>query len=104
MAQNMKALILEAKNTVKALSNGLIMQPIKATFMIIIFMVWEPTNGQMKENTQEIGRLIRCMGKAFLNGPMAEGMREITKMIKRQAKEYLNGKYHFYIKKNSNCC
>lgn len=54
-------------------------------------MVLVLINGQMVENTQGIGEIIKCMVLDFSNGLMADAMKGNILMIKKRVKELLNG-------------
>ena len=54
--------------------NGLTVQYILESFIIIIFMAKEFTLGQIVENMKENGELIRCMEREHSHGRMEENI------------------------------
>jgi hypothetical protein len=57
-------------------------------------------NGQMADNTQAIGLIIKCMEKVYLLGKMVECIKEITSMIKKKGMEYSLGQMAVNIMDN----
>lgn len=65
---------LKVKSTVEVHSNGATTLCSLVNSRTTILKVMEPINGTMAENTMEIGRIIRCMGKVCLHGQTDENI------------------------------
>lgn len=55
-------------------------------------------NGQMVENTKDIGRIIECMVKEDIYGRIKENTKEIIEMTKDKDLEFIIGQMGKYMK------
>ena len=75
MALSMKVTISLGKKMASVSFYGLINLVIAETFLIIIFTVTVPINGQTVVNFQETGFVIKCTEMEFLHGLMGGSMK-----------------------------
>jgi hypothetical protein len=70
---------------------------IKGNFTIIIFMGGGCTSGVMRENSMEIGKIIKCMEGGSSSGVMEGCMKENMLMIRSREEEDLYGLMEEYM-------
>lgn len=68
---------------------------IKITFVDMVYI-----HGQIKDNIQEIGQIIKWTGKEFSNGMMVEYMKDHINKIKKKVKVNLYGQMEELMKGN----